>query len=166
MITQNELKQKITYCPSTGLFEWIKSTNKGRKANSVPTKVSPHGYYRIHLNSERYYAHRLAWFYINGDWPLGHIDHINGDKLDNRMANLRVASNRENCLNSKTRKNNTSGYKGVSFMKRDGTWTARISANGKYKHLGYFKTAEEAHAAYCSAAIQYHGEFANFGGKA
>jgi hypothetical protein len=103
---------------------------------------------------------RLAMHRVILNAPDGlQVDHINGDGLDNRRSNLRLATNAQNLQNQKRRSTNTSGYKGVSLY-RDGRWSARIRANGRRVFLGYFATPELAHAAYCAAAEKYHGEFA------
>ena len=99
----------------------------------------------------------LKW----GDGVL--VDHINGNRLDNRKQNLRPCNKAQNGRNRGPQKNNSVGLKGVSWHKRDQTYYARIKINGKTTHLGSFPTAEEAHAAYCSAADQLHGQFANYG---
>jgi hypothetical protein len=88
------------------------------------------------------------------------IDHINGDGLDNRWSNLRLATRAENIRNSRTKATNTSGFKGVSWHKRDRKWQAHIKINGRSKNLGLFEAPEDAHAAYVAAAQKYHGEFA------
>jgi hypothetical protein len=89
-----------------------------------------------------------------------HIDHINGDRLDNRSGNLRVVLPSQNAMNLKLRYNSTTGYKGVSFRKDMGVWQARITVANRTMSLGMFETAELAYAAYCEAALKYHGEFA------
>lgn len=91
------------------------------------------------------------------------VDHINGNKLDNRRANLRIASQAQNLHNRGAQRNNTSGYKGVTYNKRDGCWVAEITANGQRERFYGFKSAEDAHRAYCDAASRMHGEFANMG---
>jgi len=91
------------------------------------------------------------------------VDHINGDRLDNRKSNLRICSRIENNRNGKIRKNNTCGYKGVSPVKSGKKFVAQISVNYKKIHLGHFNTAIEAHKAYTDAAIKYHREYANDG---
>lgn len=88
------------------------------------------------------------------------VDHVNMNTLDNRRANLRLATRGQNGANRKSYKNSTSPLKGVCWHKRDQYWRAQIRANGRVKHLGCFNTQEEAHAAYCAAAEKYHGEFA------
>ena len=87
------------------------------------------------------------------------VDHINGDGLDNRLANLRIVSREQNQRNSKRRSDNTSGFKGVSLHGKSGKWQARIRIDGKQKSLGIFRTKEEAHKAYCDASKKYHGEY-------
>lgn len=89
------------------------------------------------------------------------IDHVNGNKLDNRRINLRIANTASNGWNRKTGNNNTSGYKGVHYIPRINKWQSRIQVYKNRKHLGYFETAELAAKAYDNAAIEYHGEFAN-----
>lgn len=91
-----------------------------------------------------------------------HVDHIDGDGLNNRRSNLRLATGSQNAGNQHRRITSTSGYKGVSWHKREQKWTARIQLNHNPKWLGYFDTPEEAHAAYCEAAKLYFGEFARF----
>jgi hypothetical protein len=101
---------------------------------------------------------KLHRFLINA--PEGScVDHISGDTLDNRKSNLRICSLAENSRNSKLSKANTSGYKGVSFDKKNGKWRAFITKNRKQYSLGYFETPEEAYRAYCEASKKYHGEF-------
>ncbi len=96
--------------------------------------------------------------------PSIHVDHINGDRLDNRRSNLRLCTNAENLRNRITPKNNTSGFKGVTLT-AEKRWKAQIKFERKYYYLGLFSTAEAAHEAYKAAAVKLHGEFANFGEK-
>lgn len=92
-------------------------------------------------------------------------DHINGNRLDNRRSNLRVVNKLQNCRNAGRYKNNTSGYKGVGWDKKVNKWRARIRINGRLTKLGWFKTPEEAYAAYCEAARQHFGEYARLEDK-
>lgn len=101
--------------------------------------------------------HRIIMNLQTGDGKI--VDHINGDTLDNRKSNLRICTNKENVRNQKKSRKNTSGYKGVSFNKRDRKYQAHIRVDGRKKGLGYYNTAQEAHAAYCEASKKYHGEF-------
>ena len=95
--------------------------------------------------------------------PNIQVDHINGDGLDNRRYNLRACTASENRCNRGKSKNNTSGYKGVCFHKASKRWRAKIRLKNKFTYLGDFHTPEEAYAAYCKAALELHGEFANLG---
>lgn len=88
------------------------------------------------------------------------VDHINGNGLDNRRANLRLATNAENTRNQRRNRRNTSGYKGVTWHKATGKWRAQIQVNGRRKHLGCFDRSVEAYSAYCEAALRFHGEHA------
>lgn len=105
--------------------------------------------------------HRLLMGLLNGD-PR-QIDHINGDPTDNRRCNLRICTLADNNRNRKAQKTNTTGLKGVHMDKETGFFISQIQNQGKKVYLGYYKTAEEAHAAYCKAATELHGEFANHG---
>jgi hypothetical protein len=109
-------------------------------------------------------AHRVAWVLHYGEWPAKNIDHINGDRGDNRIGNLRLADHHENLWNVGKHPNNTSGYKGVGWSASNNAWKARIAVKGKRIFLGHFKDKQEAYDAYCAAAEKYHGAFANIGG--
>lgn len=144
-ITQAELKELYDYDPATGRFTH-KATNK---LAGNPNK--PRGYVSLTINKKRYYAHRLAWLFAYGEWPAKSIDHINRDPADNRLQNLRVASQSENNQNRKTR--------GVSYIKgRQGgkKYTAQICHEGRKYQLGYYETEAEAHAAYLGAKRVLH----------
>lgn len=105
--------------------------------------------------------HRFILGLSRGDGVI--VDHINGIKTDNRRFNLRICSLTGNARNCKKRKDNTTGYKGVTFKKKTCRFAAQIRIRKKTIHLGYFDTAENAHSAYCAAAVKLYGEFANFG---
>ncbi len=116
----------------------------------------------IRIMGKRYYAHRLAWFYVHGEWPERDLDHEAGNTDDNRIEKIRPASYSQNGMNRKRRSNNRSGFKGVSWHEKKQKWVARIHVEGKQIFLGYFERVEEAAAAYKTAAVKYHGEFARF----
>jgi len=122
--------------------------------------VGKNGYRYIGINRKLYLAHRVAWLIYHGRWPVADIDHINGDKDDNRMANLREATRSENNINSITPRNNTSGHKGCYYDKRRSCWYAEIWVNKKKIFLGRFDSSQEAGEAYQAAAQKYYGEFA------
>lgn len=148
----------VTYDPRTGHFTWLVNRKGGARAGTIAGGVAGNGYLLIGLHGGRYYAHRLAWLFTHGVWPASGIDHINGIKTDNRIANLRPANQAQNNLNRAIQSNNKSGFKGVS---RDNStkWRAVIMVAGKYMYLGAFDTPEQAHAAYREAAEMYGGGF-------
>ena len=122
------------------------------------------GYFVGKIFGRKYLAHRVSWAIYSGEWPEHQIDHINGNKLDNRIANLRCATNQENGKNRAIGTNNTSGAIGVFFRNRDLVWVAQVSINGKQKHIGYFKSKDEAIQARANANLEY-GYHANHGRK-
>jgi len=153
------ISKLLTYDPKTGFFYWI--MNKGRaRAGTVAGAKHNCGYVCIGIDGKSYLAHRMA-VAISGSQLSENqqVDHINGDRSDNRLENLRVASHAENCQNSKARAHNKSGMKGVGYEPKRKMWRARVSINKKTTWLGYFNSPEEAHAAYCAAAKKLHGEF-------
>lgn len=105
-------------------------------------------------------AHRAIWAIHYGAWPADQIDHINGNRADNRLSNLREANNAENQRNRGAQGNNTSGVKGVSWNKSNSRWQAHIKVSGRKYHLGYFGSIEDAATARASATPRMHGEFA------
>jgi len=139
----DEVRNFLEYSPETGLFT-RKTSGKGFFKGVVAGSLMNRGYLAITLNGKKYLAHRLAWFYVNEVWPENQIDHINGVKTDNRIANLRAATNKQNHENIYKTKANTSGYRGVSFYSRDSTWTAQLTHNRKNIYLGRFATKEQA----------------------
>jgi hypothetical protein len=161
MLTLDRLRELLHYNPETGVFT-RKTGSRAFKVGEEAGYVNTDGYRRLMIEWKRYQAHRLAWLYMTGDWPTKEIDHINGDKSDNRFSNLRQASSAENSRNVKRHVDNASGFKGICFHKYSGRWMARIKTDGKCKSLGYFGTPEEAHTAYRDAALKLHREFARF----
>lgn len=107
-------------------------------------------------------AHRVAWFLHYGRFPNGELDHIDGDKANNRIENLRVATRSQNTAYRGKTKRNTSGFKGVCWHRRDKRWRASIGSKGRRLDLGSFSTPEEAFEAYKAAAVHHHGEFAKW----
>lgn len=147
MLTLEELKQEVEYQPDTGLFIRLK-THRAVKAGDVAgseVQLSQHTkkYIRMSVKGRYYVAHRLAFLYMIGRWPVGDVDHINQDSLDNRWANLRECSHAENGRNQKKYTNNSSGSTGV-IQRANGRWRARIFIQGKHINLGTFDSFEEA----------------------
>ena len=159
IITQAQLKEYIHYSPLTGVFTRISSPYEAKLGVINSCANHSNGYFQIGISGKLYKAHRLAWMYMHGEWPKDQIDHINRDKIDNRIDNLREASSAQNNQNVGLRSDNASGIKGVTYYKITGKWVAKINISGKLKHIGYFKTLEEASQAYESYAKQHHGEF-------
>lgn len=149
----------LGYSPEHGTFEWL-TVRRGAKSSRGIGTVDRGGYLRIGLLGKRHLAHRLAWLLTHGEWPNGEIDHINGDKLDNRLANLRLVTTTQNQQNRKVMATNPIGLKGAHRVNATGKWRSTVIAGGKTHYLGTFDTAEEAHAAYTEAAGRLHGEFA------
>ena len=131
---------------------------KRQHPNSIAGNLCD-GYIRIKVNGKLYRAHRLAFLYMTGSTPLDCTDHINGIKNDNRWCNLREATKQENRHNTGVQKNNTSGFKGVSWHKHAKKWRARARFNKKEIHIGYYNDANLASEAYNSFAKEHHKEF-------
>lgn len=158
VLLADRVRSRLEYDPKTGIFVWLNGPFGGRAAGCE----CQNGHRYINIDGRLYLASRLAWFYVHGSWPLNEIDHINQNSLDNRLSNLREATRGQNNQNTKRKKNNKSGYKGVCRDKRGrgDKWLAQIMANGKRVILGRFETPQEAYNAYCAAAKEHHGEFA------
>jgi hypothetical protein len=157
---------KLTYDPASGLFCWRVSSTRV-KAGDIAGTPDWKGYIRIRIGATKYQAHRLAWLFMTGDDPGAlTIDHINGDKGDNRFDNLRLATNSENQRNKGRYACKSSGFKGVYWHKTKGRFYAAIRADGRLHHLGYFDSEDDARKAYAVAAERLHGEFKNLGGEA
>ena len=151
-LTAERLRELIDYDAETGVFTRRVALSRRSVEDEVIGFSTDREYLVITVDGKRYRAHRLAWLYVYGAWPLGRLDHEDTDRQNNRIKNLRPASNAENLHNRGKQKNNTSGYKGVSWHKRQKRWIAKIAADGEDHFLGYYDTPEEAHAAYCKAA--------------
>ena len=168
LITQELLKEKLHYDKDTGIFTWTdsklnNSKVRGKQAGNIDKY---NGYRRIAMKLDgkaRFFkAHRLAWLYVYGEFPKLTLDHINHDKTDNRISNLREVTQRENHRNRSMRKDNTSGYNGVSFNKKAGKYEARVGANGRLMFLGYFEKAEDA-AQVAKESREHYGFHKNHG---
>lgn len=157
-LTMEELRRVLHYDPSTGIFIWlVLSNNNGCKPGDVAGYRCSQ-YIAVTLRGHQIKAHRLAFFYMKGHWPVADVDHENLDSCDNRWSNLRPATRSLNCANKRVRRDSASGLKGV-HRRRD-RYLASISDAGKRLHLGCFDTAEAAHAAYVTKARELFGEFA------
>lgn len=158
-ITQQELRLELRYEPETGLFIRRSIGSGPVRPDGVAGRTNAEGYVKIKVGTQEFQAHHLAWLYVTGEWPKDQIDHIDRNPSNNRWGTLRPATNGQNKINSRTNRNNTSGFKGVSWHKKSGLYVARLGACGRRVSLGYFTDPVEAHAAYCRAATAVHGEF-------
>ena len=164
MIDQEYLKSLLHYCPETGIFTRTRTSSR-MVAGEIAGNPNGSGYLRISVANKDYRAHRLAFIWMTGECPE-YVDHINGNRSDNRWANLRAATNAENNRNRKPSQGSSSRYLGVTWRRNEKKWAAQIRIEGKQTHLGYFTNERKAAQAYDKAAARYHGEFANlnFGG--
>lgn len=156
-LTATRVREVLAYDPDTGVFTWKVRTSNRAHLGAEAGRVGANGYRYLGLDGSLHLAHRLAWLYVHGVWPADMIDHIDGDRLNNRIANLRPADMRRNQQNRKgPQANNRSGLLGVSWSKQARKWHAQISDAGQSHHLGYFACPEEAHAAYLDAKRRLH----------
>ncbi len=152
MITQDIVRDLFTYSPDTGILVRAKKVKGGVNAgDEVGLSVNSAGYKQVTINGKSYLLHRIIWLYVNGSLPVEIMDHINRDKTDNRICNLRLVSKRENNINQGLRKDNTTGYKGVSYSKSKRKYVSHMRDIGKRVYLGAFTTAQEASIAYSKA---------------
>jgi hypothetical protein len=152
------LRELFAYDPKTGVIRWIVDyrhlyISSGDLAGCIDRK----GYRVIKVGRSTFKAHRIAWALHYGEWPVRCLDHINCDRDDNRIANLRQATNAQNNANSKSRR--TGRQKGAYWDKKNQRWCSSIGIGGKKKHLGYFRTEAAAAVAFADASREIHGEF-------
>lgn len=153
----DQLFDILDYNSETGIFINRITRNSRAVKGTIAGNKDPKGYITITINGEKYLAHRLAWFYEYGKWPVKLLDHKNRIKSDNWIDNLREATNSQNKINTITT-GGSSKYRGVRWDR--GKWKAQIKNNKVYKHLGRFDKEEDAAIAYNNAAIELHKEFA------
>lgn len=164
--TQKNIKFLCHYDAETGVFKRIRKitwTGGIVESESILKKVTNFGYYQMHIFGRPYAVHRLIFLYMKGRFPKHDVDHINGDRTDNRWSNLREVTRRENMMNVGVRSNSTTGVTGVSKRKDTGKYVAYVDVMGQRIRLGNFETFDEAVAARKSASNKYqfhpnHGE--------
>lgn len=159
-LTQEYLRTLLNYDARTGVFTWrVERARSGRApVGSSAGRTDYRGYRVIKIDGVQYFAHRLAWLYAHGQMPTEDIDHINRARGDNRLSNLRPAERKQNAINRGKNRNNTTGFKGVTF--RRGRYEARTVADGRRVHVGAFKSIEDAVTAQRLAEAIHHREFA------
>lgn len=157
-----DLIDHLAYDPATGVLTWNRKLRGGRKAvGTVAGTLRRDGYLYVCFRRRRYLAHRLCWAIYHGSSPAGiDLDHVNGDRADNRIANLRSASSSENNRNKGKQPTNTTGFKGVHRNRRSGKFSASVNHLKVKYSLGMFDRAEDAARAYDAAVVRLHGEFA------
>lgn len=161
-LTAETARELLDYDPETGAFTWRVSRRGRARAGSQAGYVVPRGYRSISINNCDYRAHRIAWLIHYGEWPEGEIDHVNGNRSDNRLSNLRVVTHQEQMKNRGMHRNNTSGVIGVCWHKARNKWMAQIRVAGKLRDLGCFTDLSDAIAAR-KEAEQQHGYHSNHG---
>lgn len=174
---QNLIRKLLRYDRHTGHFYWrarqpalFSELNQSVRNWRVWNKkfagvragyVSARGYRYIKLGTKLIKEHRLVWLYCHGRHPAGSVDHIDGDRQNNRISNLRLASNSQNGINSLVARG-ASGLRGVRWAKYANKWRVGIKINGRSVHLGYFDDKSEAAAAYEAKVTEVHGDFSPF----
>ena len=156
MLTHERAKECFNYDPETGEIRWAAKVARKVVPGTIAGTITVYGYRQIRFQGRFYKAHRIAWLISTGRWPPDEIDHINGDRADNRLANLREATSAENKQNLAKRTDNKTGFTGVYFEKRVGLWEARVMKNGRSYGAGYYETREQAAAAYARKKREIH----------
>ena len=159
-----ELSDRYRYCPDTGNFYAKQSIPKHYKAGAKVGHLNSNGYVMLSCEGKTVRAHRAAWLMHYGEMPDGQIDHVNGDRADNRIENLRVVTNQENQMNKRVQSNNKGGTQGVYWDKRRGKYQVHLKAGGVKKSLGRFKDWHEAVYAHWYAKLDegYHMNHGRF----
>ena len=158
LLTAQRLREVLNYDQHTGAFTWTQATRVGKRlAGKLVGYRQRDGYWWIGVDGSDYAAHRLAWLYVTGAWPVDQIDHINTIRDDNRFCNLREATGSVNAQNQrKPNKNGKSGFLGVTWHKASKRWQAAIKVGAKTHHLGLFETPDHAYSAYLTAKRSLH----------
>jgi hypothetical protein len=152
-LTTERVKELLDYNPETGDFIWKVTPCNSIKAGSIAGSTNHDGYHRIKINRINYASHRLAWLYVHGQFPQGELDHINGIRNDNRIANLREISRIAN-VQQRKKSWGKSGYMGV--YANHGKWRVAIQVDKKTITIGNFSCPKEASEAYIAAKAKYH----------
>ena len=160
VLSSRYVKSLLTLEPETGHLLWRYTRGSKALCGQRAGWIDKDGYRRLRIDGQAYAAHRIVWLIVNGSFPNGEIDHINGVRDDNRIENLRVATRSQNQANRKKNSRGSTGIKGVHFHRRHRKFQAHIGVDGKKIHLGMFATADEARLVYEDAAKKHFGGFA------
>jgi hypothetical protein len=157
-LTATRLREVLSYDRLTGEFVWLMTlSNRALAGSAAGSFDKARGYLTIGVEGRLYQAHRLAWLYVTGEWPIGEIDHWDTNKLNNKWVNLRDVTFSMNQQNvRRPRSHNTSGYQGVVWDKRKSKWRAGLTKGGKFIYLGYFDDPAVAHQAYVAGKRIHH----------
>ena len=159
-LKQDRLKEVLDYDPETGVFTWKVNRRGTARAGTRAGTPDPVGYHQIMVDGRRYQAHRLAFLFMTGNFPISEVDHINRDNTDNSWKNLRQATRSQNVANTKINCKNKSGYRNVCWDSGIGRWRADGKVNNKSKYLGHFDSAKEAAEVAAIWRKETFGEFA------
>jgi hypothetical protein len=156
-LTAETLRALFDYDRTTGVFTWKRPLAYKTKVGQIAGGALRTGHIRIRIHPKRYMAHRLAWLYVYGHWPIADRDHIDGDPANNRIENLREVTHQENMQNRRTASaHNKARLLGVSWCPRNRKWRANLGVDGKTLYLGLHTTPEAAHEAYLAAKRLHH----------
>lgn len=164
MLCHQRVRSLFDYDPLVGRLVWKRKISpfSSVPVGSVAGTLVPRCCYRaVRIDKVAFYEHRLIWFWHHGVWPDGEVDHINRDRSDNRLENLRVVTREQNQQNTGRARNNTTGVRGVSFIRSQQRYRASIGFDGRRVIIGQFRTLEEAAAAYQSARTKHHSNFSS-----
>ena len=162
-LSHQRLLEVVQYDKSTGDFSWRAQRRRGprRVIGSRAGYQDEKGYIKISVDGREHKAHRLAWFYVTGEWPPNFIDHVNGRRADNRWANLRLATQAENQQNRKPKTGSASGLLGVHWNKQTRKWRSVVCLNKRTHYVGSFASRTEAYAATLEAKKRIHAFWAS-----
>lgn len=155
------VREALTYDSETGILHWRIRPSQRVQAGTVAGYAGPNGYWAVGLKRQEVLAHRAAWAIYCGSWPVTYLDHVNGDKTDNRIANLRPATRSQNCVNRRSWGPHRGVVRRVSRRTGLVSWQAHIQVDGKDKTIGTFSTLAAARDAYEREAAVLHGDFVN-----
>jgi hypothetical protein len=144
ILTKEKLQEVLSFDYETGEFKWKNVCSNRVKPYTKAGSLNHNGYLVIGISGKKYFAHNLAWLYVYGEFPLRMLDHVNRNRQDNRICNLRIATTKQNNENISLRSHNTSGHRGVTWHKAAKKWMASVTHNKKQIYLGLFEDVKEA----------------------